>query len=216
VVAHEVNNHLQTGILAMSLLAEKLGNLGETTLAEFGTTGRDKLMELSKFTNDLLKYSGTDDNADPERVDLQKLVEEVTEELKASGLTGNTTIEAKALPRILAVPVQIKHLINNLIRNALLHGRAGDRPLQITISATIAGDTATISIADDGRGIPEEHRAKIFEYFYRGDSLASGSGIGLAYCAQVLHRMEQRLWVEEAQPHGAVFFFTAAIAGERK
>lgn len=212
VVAHEVKNHLQTGILAMSLLAERLEALGENTLAEFGNSGRDKLMELSKFTNDLLKYSGTDDGAEPEPVDLKTLVEEVIDELKATGLTENTSFEIGALPGIMAVPVQIRHVINNLVRNALLHGRAGDRPLKITIRATTEDDTATVSIADDGRGIPEEQRAKIFEYFYRGDSLSSGSGIGLAYCAQVLHRMGHRLWVEEVSPHGAAFLFTAGMA----
>lgn len=216
VVAHEVKNHLQTGILALALMAERFSKQGEDTLADLGTAGRDRLVELSKFTNDLLKYSGTDDNADAEPVDLGMLVKEVAEELQVTGLIENASIEWGELPRIVAVPFQIRHVLSNLMRNALIHGRAGERPLRITIGTTLDGGTATISIADDGRGIPEEKRGRIFEYFYRGDSLTPGSGIGLAYCAQVFHRMEQRLWVEQGEPSGAVFRFTVPLASGTK
>lgn len=213
VVAHEVKNHLQTGILALALMAERFAKQGEGALAELGTSGRDRLMDLSKFTNDLLKYSGTDDSVEAEPVVLETLVKEVADELETAGLTGNASIEWDALPRILAAPIQIRHAISNLVRNALIHGRAGDRPLRITLSATVEGTTATISITDDGRGIPPEQLERIFEYFYRGNSSSAGSGIGLAYCAQVFHRMGQRLWVEPGEPHGAVFRFTVTLAG---
>lgn len=70
-----------------------------------------------------------------------------------------------------------------------------------------------VVVRDDGRGIPDIQHRRIFEYFYRGDtSNDSGTGIGLAFCAQIVERMGHKLWVENAQPAGTAFCFTVTCA----
>src|SRR5205823_4127867 len=71
----------------------------------------------------------------------------------------------------------LREALANLIDNAIVHGRA-----EGSVAVQILQDAATIvEVVDDGPGIPEHERAKVFERFYRGQgSEAAGSGLGLA------------------------------------
>ena len=63
-------------------------------------------------------------------------------------------------------------------------------------------------IEDAGPGIPAGERERIFEKFYRGAAASqapSGTGLGLAITAEIVRYHGGRIWIEEAQPHGARF-----------
>lgn len=212
-VAHEVKNHLQTGIFALSLLEERLAQL-DPAVQQLATLGRERLDGLSKFTNDMLAFSKTETNTPDEAFDLGEMAHDIAEELKLSGLTEGAVIRISELPEILAPRTQVRHLVSNLIRNALIHARNGGRPLTIDVGFVETEEGTVVHVRDDGRGIPAEQRRRIFEYFNRGDSPeSSGTGIGLAFCAQVAERMGHKLWVEEAPPSGAAFRFTVTRVG---
>lgn len=207
-VAHEVKNHLQTGIFALSLLEERVAQLDPSAL-QLAALGRERLDGLSKFTNDMLAFSETETNAPEEEFNLTQMVGNIVEELTLAGVTDGAHIQIGELPDILAPRTQVRHLLSNLIRNALIHGRQGGRPLTIEIGYNETDKGCVIHVRDDGRGIPQDQQRRIFEYFYRGDSSRnSGTGIGLAFCAQAAERMGHKLWVEDAEPTGASFCFT--------
>ena len=88
--------------------------------------------------------------------------------------------------------------------------RSGSKPIDITIGTTVHEIYGTvIYVRDNGRGIAPENQARIFDYFYRGrESVTAGSGIGLAFCAQVIERQGNRIWVESEPGNGATFYFT--------
>ncbi|HEY1123773.1 MAG TPA: ATP-binding protein, partial [Haloferula sp.] len=72
-----------------------------------------------------------------------------------------------------------------------------------------------IYVRDDGRGIPPEKRDKIFEYFFSDrPNKAKGTGIGLAFCAQVVQRLGHRIWVESEPQAGSTFYFSVSPAEE--
>jgi signal transduction histidine kinase len=77
------------------------------------------------------------------------------------------------------------HVLGNLLDNALSYTDRGGR---ITLSATAAGDTVTLTVADTGRGIPAEYLPHIFEKFSRipGHSQGSGTGLGLAIAREIV------------------------------
>ena len=66
-----------------------------------------------------------------------------------------------------------------------------------------------ISIADNGIGIPQHHREKVFEIFQRLHTAKqyTGSGIGLAICRKIVDSMNGRIWVEDNPTGGTVFKF---------
>jgi two-component system sensor histidine kinase TctE len=85
------------------------------------------------------------------------------------------------------VPLLLRELLNNLIDNALKYTPEGGR---VTVRADGA-EEALLEVEDDGIGIPEEDRERVFERFYRVlGTGADGSGLGLPICSEIaeLHR----------------------------
>ncbi len=84
---------------------------------------------------------------------------------------------------ILGWPEGLRVLIDNLLENALRHGRRPDGSVEVTVSA--ADGRVRLTVDDDGPGIRPEERERVFERFTRGSRARSpGSGLGLALVAQ--------------------------------
>ena len=72
---------------------------------------------------------------------------------------------------------------------------------------------------DDGRGIPEADRARLFERRYTGryndedSNLPGGSGLGLAIARELVQRQGGEIWVESEEGQGSSFYFTLPVHG---
>lgn len=213
VVAHEVKNHLHTAIMALSLLEEKLAPDSPAAISQLASHGRDRLTDLSKFTNEMLAFAEIETTVPPVPIDLHSLVQQIIKDHEFSGIADEVAIESGPLPSIMGHPSQVRHLMSNLVRNAIVHARLPDRPLRIKIGYHQRTGQDLISVEDNGRGIPANDQARIFEYFYQGSSSGSGSGIGLAFCAQVVERSGHRLWLDRSAPsEGTTFCFSVSKA----
>ena len=106
----------------------------------------------------------------------------------------------------------IVQVLVNLIGNALKYTPSGST---VRLSAKQQGTEAVLSVADDGPGIPEEDKERVFDMFFVGDNPASSGrkslGLGLALCRTIVEAHGGRIWVEDNSPHGAVFSFTLPI-----
>ena len=102
---------------------------------------------------------------------------------------SDTKVEIGDLPPIVGDVSLVEQLFINLIANAVKYRREGVAP-RIVIAARDAGEALVVSVQDNGVGVAEGDREKIFEAFTRLDNLAGvrGSGIGLAICRTVCER----------------------------
>ncbi len=84
----------------------------------------------------------------------------------------------------------------------------------IWLTVTADKRRVTISVRDNGIGIPRELQSRIFERFYKQDVAHNerGSGLGLAIARQIVAGLEEELWVESEPGKGAAFFFTISTA----
>lgn len=103
----------------------------------------------------------------------------------------------------------IIQVLINLINNAIAYTPAGSR---IDLSAYAAGDMIRVEVADNGAGIPDAAKERIFDLFYtaenrRGDG-KRGMGLGLALCRSIINAHGGEISVRDNQPRGAVFSFT--------
>jgi signal transduction histidine kinase len=96
-------------------------------------------------------------------------------------------------------------VLQNLVANALKYS-PDDSP-QVRVSAQREPGAWRISVADQGVGIAESDRDRIFDLFERAGTDA-GSGIGLATCRRIIEQHGGRIWVEPNEPTGSVFSFT--------
>ena len=101
----------------------------------------------------------------------------------------------------------------NLIDNAIKHGRPGGR---VEVAAELESPrTVTISVDDDGPGIPAHERDRVFALGERGATEAGGSGIGLALVRLILERAGGRVDVRESPLGGVRFAVTIPRRGAR-
>lgn len=113
------------------------------------------------------------------------------------------------LPFVVADGILIQQLLVNLIENAVKYTPEGSN---IEISAKVADDMVLVTIADNGPGIPNELKEKIFEPFFRAQSgqkqSSAGEGLGLAICTGIMEAHGGRLTVSNSPAGGAAFSFS--------
>ena len=103
----------------------------------------------------------------------------------------------------------IVQVLINLLNNAIKYTPPGSH---ILLTARSEGQWVRFAVADDGPGIPEKERGKLFEMFYtagkrRGDS-RRGMGLGLSLCRSIVRAHGGEITMEPNQPHGSIFTFT--------
>lgn len=111
------------------------------------------------------------------------------------------------LPSVLADPVKIRQLLDNLIRNGI---EAADGANTITLSAFCQKQTITLQVSDTGCGINHKDLSTIFDPFVSHKS--SGTGLGLAICKQIADSHGGSLTASSRPGEGAVFSFTLPLS----
>ncbi|MEW5904914.1 MAG: ATP-binding protein [Pseudomonadota bacterium] len=123
------------------------------------------------------------------RLDLRQLAQECTVSWVQMALEKGVDLGYEGCDRplpLLCDAPGLGEMLNNLIDNAVRYTPAGGH---ITVSTAREGQQAVLCVEDDGPGIPPQHRAHVFERFYRIlGSGQSGSGLGLAIVAEVARR----------------------------
>jgi len=145
-----------------------------------------------------------------EAVDVSGLVDDVLEilQLRAASRDQSITSTVSEGVDVLADAGALEQVLVNLLENALKYTPEGQR---IEVGAARRGrDRVRIFVADTGPGIPERHRSRIFERFYRVDSGRSrnvgGTGLGLAIVKHLAESMDGAVGVDANQPTGSVFW----------
>lgn len=218
VASHDLQAPLR-GIVSFSqLLARRLkAQLGESLdgdcrdYLQFIDEGARRLRDV---INDLLEFSRAGSaTAELEPLPLQQALQQALTELEPVLRSMRAEVQVGALPRVCGDATQLAQLLRNLIDNAIKYVAAGVQP-RIRIDATTRGPWAEVRVADNGIGIPEEHRARVFQIFQRlhGAETYPGTGVGLAICKKVVDRHGGELWVEPAVGGGSTFCFTLPLA----
>ncbi|MMZ61229.1 Sensor protein SrrB [compost metagenome] len=103
----------------------------------------------------------------------------------------------------------IVQVLINLVDNAIKYTHTGSH---ITISARRDKDRVVVEVSDDGPGIAEEAKAKLFEMFYTADNIRGdghrGLGLGLSLCKSIVSAHGGTIGVRDRFPQGTVFYFT--------
>ena len=167
--------------------------------------GAKKMDALLKGLSHLAKVGTA--KLDIQPLNINDIAQQVVDTMKFSAKKANATIELETLGDCLGDEVQINQIFSNLIGNAVKYldpERAG----RIRIWGKIEGDMSQYCIEDNGVGIPDYHKSKVFEIFHRVDPTgsASGEGLGLTTTKQIVERHNGRIWLESEEGKGSKFF----------
>ncbi|WP_067818478.1 HAMP domain-containing sensor histidine kinase [Nocardia inohanensis] len=136
-------------------------------------------IESTLYALERLAMGDLTTESDWEDLDLGQLVDQVVEDARRSHPAVEISADEVEAVRLRGLAAGLRSVLDNAITNAVRHGKAG----RIEIAAHETDDLVTLTIDDDGSGIPEAQREKVFERFYRSGS-EPGNGLGLALVAQ--------------------------------
>jgi PAS domain S-box-containing protein len=208
VASHDLQEPLRMVASFLQLLWQRYaGNLDDDA-REFIDFAVDGANRMQVMINDLLMYSRVGSTSDEfVEVDMQQIFDRVRNDLGMALQESGAEIICGDLPVIMADPIMMSQLMQNLIGNAIKFG--GDHP-KITIAAEQGDGEWLFSVSDRGIGIAPEFKERIFVIFQRlhGKTEYPGTGIGLAVCRRIIDRHHGRIWVEPTPGDGSTFFFT--------
>lgn len=166
---------------------------------------------LNQLINDIYQYAMAD-KADKEVViaDFNQLLNEALKKTSGSANSKNAKIESVELPYLEVAPEQMVVVFSNLIGNALKYNTS-ENP-EVKINCTITNDEYIFSVSDNGIGIADEYRDRIFGMFERLHSAEEydGTGMGLAICNRIIEKYGRKIWVESEKGKGSTFYFSLA------
>ncbi len=141
-------------------------------------------------------------------IDTQALVDRYLKSQAYEINVKNIDIVYGNLPELVSDRVAIEQVFGNLIDNAIKYLKPG-KPGKIIISAQHAGADIIFSVADNGRGIADNDKNKVFEIFRRARNTgdARGIGMGLSYVKATLRKLGGSIWFESELDSGTIFYF---------
>jgi signal transduction histidine kinase len=168
---------------------------------------------MQNLIEDLLSFSRVGTHTRPfAKVDLNAVTREVLEDLETEVDRSGAVVRAGDLPTISGDALQLRQLIQNLVSNALKF-RAEGVVAEVAIAASVDGDTATITVRDNGIGFDPQYRRRIFRVFERlhGRGEYPGTGIGLALCRKIVERHGGAIMATSQPEAGSTFTVTLPI-----
>ena len=207
-VSHEMKSPLQV-IGGYAELMES-GMVAPEDVPRFAGLIRSESQAMRELIDDVLSLSRLDERAEGSRVpiDLEGLCRRSAQRLEAAA--SERGVSVRLLLRrdieVLGHPAMIEQMVYNLVSNAIKYNREGGLVL---LQLESDAGSALISVEDEGPGIPEELRERVFERFFRIDASRSrdtgGTGLGLAIVKHVAESQGGSVAVGKSHLGGAAF-----------
>ncbi len=217
-VSHELRTPLTSikGFVS-TLLADADGYYDLETQREFYTIIDMECDRLTRLISDLLNVSrieaGRALDLNPKSVDLYTLSEKVISVQRSYTNKHELILSlSEGIPSIIADEDKVDQILTNLISNAIKYSPKGG---DVTITGGFSDGLVTMSVSDQGMGIPKEHMGKVFERFHRVDNRdtrqVGGTGIGLYLVKHLVEAHGGKIWIESEVGKGSSFIFTLPL-----
>jgi PAS domain S-box-containing protein len=205
-VAHELNNPLSVVIGQVALLQQTTHDASVIKRAERIRAATERCARIVRTFLAMARQR----RAEPRPVVLNSIIEMSLDLLAYQLRSADIRVETDLTPDpppVTADADQLHQVVTNLLVNAhqALLGVSGPRTLRLSTRYDRASGTATLSVADNGPGIPAEIRPRIFEPFFTTKAAGEGTGIGLSLCASIVRAHGGQIAVSESAGGGATF-----------
>lgn len=219
---HDLNAPLANIIASLELVSEDLPdntNTAVINMVDVAVRSSQRLRRLIRSLLDINRLEAGHTLQNQSFSSISRLIDDAEQSLKASFDRRNVRLARKLpvfIPDIYIDSDMIRRVIINLLDNGLKYSSDGHL-MTITVTEDAETDSLTLSIQDQGPGIPEEFREVIFDKFRRikDGSGRKGVGLGLAFCRLAVEAHEGTIWVDQPEDSGARFNFKLPIMPPR-
>ncbi|MBD2103746.1 histidine kinase [Leptolyngbya sp. FACHB-261] len=221
-LAHDLRNPLTAASIALETIELSGDRLTPQLMAQMVRHARTQTKAMNRMITDILQAArGTSAEFTIAacQFDITHLCKEVLLHLRNRFDSKQQTIEEDLptdLPLVYADTERIRQVLINLLDNASKYTPAGGTIQMRAMHRTT--QKVQISVGDNGPGIPEENRERIFEDQFRlkRDEAQDGYGIGLSLCRRIIRAHYGQIWVDSVPGCGSSFHFTLPVFDQKR
>ena len=221
IVAHDLKGPFQPLLGMSEILANEQYTLNEKERNNFITEIHNLLKNQFKLVDNLLDWAKIQTGRqpfNPVRINLSEKVNEVNTILNANAINKNikVTNNVESDVFVFADSYMLQSTLQNLISNAIKFTNTNGT---ISISSIERDNYFEITVADNGVGISDEEKGKIFRIDTQHSTLGTdhekGTGLGLIICKEMLEKNGGKIWIESEPGVGSKFIFTLPKCQEK-
>ncbi|HEY9489484.1 MAG TPA: ATP-binding protein, partial [Chryseosolibacter sp.] len=213
------SHELKTPVTSIKAYAEILHgiygkqNIGsqESMMMERMVSQVDRLVKLINDLLDTTRITAGGLVLEQESFDLNELIQERVEEIQRA-TSHRLIVKPHNIPLVYADKDRISQVLTNLLSNAIKYSPTAS---EVTITSERSDSHVIVRVRDLGIGLPEEHRDKIFDRFYRmydtRHNTAQGLGLGLFIASEIIRKHHGTMGVQSKQGEGSEFYFTLPL-----
>ena len=175
----------------------------------------ERMIDLVKDILDVSLIDARRLKLKPKPTDMESIIKEIIEKFSFLADARNCTVRFKKIgkvPTIMVDPLKMREVVSNIIFNAIEYN-IGKANVEVTIQKKL--NKFLFCCQDDGIGMTNLEKKKIFKKFYRGDEAASisvsGSGLGLFIARTIIKESKGKIWFKSKHGQGSIFCFSLPI-----
>lgn len=219
IASHELKTPLTTlkGYMQIiELVLQNDANVQVKSLLQRSVSNIEKLNRLVVDLLDASKIQAGKVQLHFEEFDFDKMVSDCIENIQATTQTHRIKMEGETHLHYYGDLQRLEQVITNLLMNAIKYS---PNSKEILVHLSLVSNFIKVSVTDHGVGIKQEDYKKIFERFYRVQTIQHkfpGMGIGLYISEQIIKNHHGTLWVESEEAKGSTFSFTLPLTSNQK
>jgi signal transduction histidine kinase len=216
-VSHELRTPLTSIRGAVGLLAKKAVTEGSEHYEQLLQTALGNSERLSQLINDLLdlqKFESGNFSLSFATTDMKQLVLQALDSIAPYAARYQVSFQTElAECQVVADQTRIRQVVDNLLSNAIKFSASGQT---VAVKLTELVGRIRFEVQDQGCGIPQNFRSRVFEKFSQADGSTSrkaeGTGLGLNICKTIISAHHGDIGFESEPDHGALFWFELPVA----
>ncbi len=211
-IAHEIRNPITA---AKSLIQQMQENPNGDDQEEYARVAVGELERVERSISHLLRYAREEETS-VESVAMEDVLESAIETFRDRCLRSGFEIkrEFDSVGRLEADPEQLRRVVINLLSNAIDAVEAAQRSnpvIRVVMGENLAGSEVWFRVSDNGLGMDDQTRSKIFDPFFT--SREEGTGLGLALCRKIVDEHGGRIDVDSRAGEGTEFIVSLPKGG---
>lgn len=212
IASHDLQEPLRMVLCYSDLLSKRYESSADGKITDYISFITSSARRMSLLIKGLLEYGRI---SSPEKkfetANCNDIIKNVLDDLKLPIEESSASIELDDLPELLADPLQIRQLFQNLLSNSLKFRSTEN--LRIEIKSVKKDNHWLFIFSDNGIGIDPEFHDKIFLIFQQLHERGryAGTGIGLALCKKIIENHGGKIWVESQTGKGSTFYFSLPL-----
>ena len=207
IIAHDLRSPFQPLLSISELLSDEINTLSKDEIVNFSQEIYKILKKQYSLLVNLLEWSRIQTGRieyHPTKVNLNEIAEDVINILKVNAIKKQIIVNNKIKNEqfVSADSNMLQSILSNLISNAIKFSYPDG---VINISSKEKEDEIIVSVEDNGVGISEENKQKLFkvdgQFTTAGTSQEQGTGLGLLLCKELIEKHSGRIWIESKENH---------------